>query len=249
MSAADRILVPNRFRVQLHPADLEAFGELTETLATDLAEGALAFARSHRYAVIDRPRVDLAADERLGRGEIRVLASFAERRKAAPSADPPRRPQAEGTDGASGSLRGAGSAAGQAGAVPATASAAADLPFDPSDPGLISRTMVFTIPTVDAPVARLRELRPNGTEREITIDGAPLSIGRADDNSLVINDSRVSRHHARLQARRGTLVFTDLGSTNGSRVNGSRVAEVVLGEGDRIEVGDTVLVVESVPGG
>lgn len=253
MSAADRILVPNRFRVQLHPADLEAFGELTETLATDLAEGALAFARTHRYAVIDRPRVDLAADERLGRGDIRVLASFAERRKAAPSAEPPLRPKGEeGSDGASGSLRGARSAVGEPGVVPITASVEADAPFDPGDPGdpgLISRTMVFTIPTVDAPVARLRELRPNGTEREITIDGAPLSIGRADDNSLVINDSRVSRHHARLQARRGTLVFTDLGSTNGSRVNGSRVAEVVLGEGDRIEVGDTVLVVESVPGG
>ncbi len=250
MSAADRILVPNRFRVQLHPADLEAFGELTETLATDLAEGALAFARSHRYAVIDRPRVDLAADERLGRGEVRVLASFAERRKAAPFANPsPGPPGEEGSDGAGESLPDAGSAAGAAGAVPATASAAADPPFDPSDPGLISRTMVFTVPTVDAPMARLRELRPNGTEREIIIDGAPLSIGRADDNTLVIHDSRVSRHHARLQARRGTLVFTDLKSTNGSRVNGSSVAEVVLGEGDRIEVGDTVLVVESVPGG
>lgn len=251
MSAADRILVPNRFRVQLHPEDLEAFGELTETLATDLAEGALAFARSHRYAVIDRPRVDLAADQRVGRGEIRVLASFAERRKATPSADPSTGPQAQDgpRDGVTGGLVEAGSSAEDAGAVPPPAPATADVPFDPSDPGLISRTMVFTVPTVGAPLARLREVRPNGTEREITLDGAPLSIGRADDNALVIHDSRVSRHHARLQARRGTLVFTDLGSTNGSRVNGSRVTEVVLGEGDRIEVGDTVLVVESVPGG
>jgi pSer/pThr/pTyr-binding forkhead associated (FHA) protein len=44
-------------------------------------------------------------------------------------------------------------------------------------------------------------------------------------------------------------VLTDLGSTNGSRVNGARVDEVVLGEGDRIELGDTVLVVESVSAG
>jgi hypothetical protein len=250
MSAADRILVPNRFRVQLHPEDLEAFGELTETLATELAEGALAFARTHRYAVIDRPRVDLAADQRVGRGEIRVLASFAERHEAAPSAEPSpgRHAEAGPRHGVSGSLGEAGSAAEAGEGVPPSPSATADAPFDPSDPGLISRTMVFTVPTVDGPLARLRELRPNGTEREITLDGAPLSIGRADDNALVIHDSRVSRHHARLHARRGTLVFTDLGSTNGSRVNGSRVAEVVLGEGDRIEVGDTVLVVESVPG-
>ncbi|HEY0444156.1 MAG TPA: DUF3662 and FHA domain-containing protein [Candidatus Limnocylindrales bacterium] len=257
MSAADRIIVPNRFRVQLHPDDLETFGELAPTIATDLAEGALAFARAHRYAVIDRPRVDLVSDDRVGRGEIRVLARFAERRKATPAAAggtpdglaPPRAAEDEplntapGTDGSTPGAR-LGAADGAGADAPADAQA-----FDPADPRFISRTMVFTVPTVEAPLARLRELRPNGTQREITLDGAPLSIGRADDNTLVIHDSRVSRHHARLQARRGTLVFTDLGSTNGSRVNGSRVAEVVLGEGDRIEVGDTVLVVESVPAG
>ena len=43
-------------------------------------------------------------------------------------------------------------------------------------------------------------------------------------------------------------MFTDLRSTNGSRVNGARVEEVVLGQGDRIEVGDTTLVVQSVAG-
>lgn len=64
----------------------------------------------------------------------------------------------------------------------------------------------------------------------------------------MLEDSRVSRHHGRLNARRGTLVYSDLGSTNGSRVNGVRVSEVVLGEGDRIEIGDTVLVVEALAG-
>jgi pSer/pThr/pTyr-binding forkhead associated (FHA) protein len=42
-------------------------------------------------------------------------------------------------------------------------------------------------------------------------------------------------------------VLTDLGSTNGSRVNGVAIDEVVLGEGDRIQLGDTILIVESVP--
>ena len=41
------------------------------------------------------------------------------------------------------------------------------------------------------------------------------------------------------------LVLTDLGSTNGCRVNGVRVDEVVLGSGDTIELGDTVLVVDA----
>ena len=64
----------------------------------------------------------------------------------------------------------------------------------------------------------------------------------------MLADARVSRHHARLQTRRGTLVFTDLGSTNGSRVNGVRVDECALGTGDRVQVGDTILLVEQLPG-
>lgn len=233
MSGADRTLVPNRFRVHLNPEDLEAFGELTATLATDLAEGALAFARTHHYTLVDRPRVDLVADPAVGKGEIRVQARFAERESggrvanaAAPNEPRPVAPP-EPMPG------------------PAPQGPA---PSPAPDPRFISQTMIFAAPVVDAPAARLREVRPNGTEREIALDGAPLSIGRSNDNGLVIHDSRVSRHHARLQARRGALVFTDLASTNGSRVNGSRVAEVALGEGDRIEIGDTVLVVESVDG-
>jgi hypothetical protein len=112
-----------------------------------------------------------------------------------------------------------------------------------------TRTMLFQVPVVAGPVARLREIRPDGTQREVEVDGALLTIGRGSDNGLVIHDSRISRHHARLQARRGTLILTDLGSTNGLRVNGVRVDEVVLGEGDEIELGDTILVVESVLAG
>ena len=63
----------------------------------------------------------------------------------------------------------------------------------------------------------------------------------------MLSDSRVSRRHARLTARDGVLVLTDLGSTNGTRVNGHRVTEMVLGAGDRIQIGETSLVVEAAP--
>lgn len=115
----------------------------------------------------------------------------------------------------------------------------------PDGPASSSRTAIFAVPIAEAPIARLRELRPDGSATIVAVDGGSLTIGRASDNRLVLDDGRVSRHHARLQARRGALVFTDLGSTNGSRVNGVRVAEIVLGEGDRIEIGGTVLIVES----
>jgi hypothetical protein len=111
-----------------------------------------------------------------------------------------------------------------------------------------TETLVFRRPAPAPARAILRVTGRDGSERTIEVDGTPLTVGRASDNALVLGDPRVSRHHARLQARRGTLVLTDLGSTNGSRVNGVRVDECALGVGDRVVVGDTVLVIEQLPG-
>ena len=111
-----------------------------------------------------------------------------------------------------------------------------------------THTMVYRRPAPPAARALLRVCAPDGTERTIEVDGSPLDLGRSADNRLVLADPRVSRRHGRLQARRGTLVYIDLGSTNGSRVNGIRVDEIALGMGDRVQVGDTVLVVETLPG-
>ena len=111
-----------------------------------------------------------------------------------------------------------------------------------------TQTLVFRRPAPSAARALLRVWSPDGTERTIEVDGTPLTLGRSRDNGLVLADTRVSRQHGRLQARRGTLVYTDLGSTNGSRVNGIRVDEIALGVGDRLVLGDTILVVETLPG-
>ena len=89
-----------------------------------------------------------------------------------------------------------------------------------------------------------RRATRSATTREVVVEGGSLTIGRATDNDLVALDGLVSRHHGRIVGRRGTLVYADLGSTNGSRVNGVPVTEVVLGVGDRLEVGDTAVIVE-----
>ncbi len=115
---------------------------------------------------------------------------------------------------------------------------------DPIGPMDLSATAVYTKPQPDAPRALLRAVDPDGRTREVVIEGTVLTIGRADDNDLIARDVRVSRHHGRIVGRRGTLVYVDLGSTNGSRVNGEAVSEVVLGVGDRLQVGDTAIVVE-----
>jgi hypothetical protein len=105
-------------------------------------------------------------------------------------------------------------------------------------------TTVFTLPEPRIPRAMLRVTDPDGRTRDLTIEPGGLTIGRAGDNDLVARDVRVSRHHGRIAGRRGTLVYSDLGSTNGSKVNGEPVTEVVLGVGDRLQIGNTTLVLE-----
>jgi hypothetical protein len=120
---------------------------------------------------------------------------------------------------------------------PADASATGDS----ADP---MATAVFLLPQSRSPRAVLRATDPDGRTREVIIETGGLTIGRAEDNAFVARDVRVSRHHGQIIGRRGTLVYVDLGSTNGSKVNGEPITEVVLGVGDRLEVGDTELVLE-----
>lgn len=68
-----------------------------------------------------------------------------------------------------------------------------------------------------------------------------IRIGRQSDNDLVLNDPGVSRHHAEVINHNGTCTLHDLGSTNGTYVNGSVVNEHALRDGDRISVGSTVV--------
>jgi hypothetical protein len=72
-----------------------------------------------------------------------------------------------------------------------------------------------------------------------------LLIGRDQQNDVVLDDTRVSRKHAEIRLRLGRYTLYDLQSTNGTYVNGRRVAEVVLNDGDRISVAGLDLIFHS----
>lgn len=69
----------------------------------------------------------------------------------------------------------------------------------------------------------------------------PVTIGREEDNTIQLNDDRISRFHAKLQDHSGRVILTDLDSTNGTRVNGHPIQMRVLQQGDVIAVGRCVL--------
>ena len=70
--------------------------------------------------------------------------------------------------------------------------------------------------------------------------GAPVRLGRALDNDIVVADASVSRHHASIEARNGSFVLRDLGSQNGTWIGERRITEAALGPGDLLRLGDAV---------
>ena len=75
------------------------------------------------------------------------------------------------------------------------------------------------------------------TGQSFKVGASAARIGRSPDNDLILRDPATSGHHARLE-RRGTQYFiVDLGSTNGTLVNGEPVQEKELKHGDKVTIG------------
>jgi hypothetical protein len=91
---------------------------------------------------------------------------------------------------------------------------------------------------VDVPERPAMLMRPDGTAVALR-DG--LRIGRADENDVVLRDGRVSRTHARIVDAGGGFALEDLGSSNGTFVDGHPVRRARLLAGMKIVLGETVL--------
>lgn len=88
------------------------------------------------------------------------------------------------------------------------------------------------------PSLKIKE--PSG-EREAKITGSRLTIGRLPENDIVLIDETISRHHAELILKHGDYILKDLGTRNGTWVNGERIKEIKLKNGDEIKIGTITL--------
>src|SRR5258706_4950887 len=85
-----------------------------------------------------------------------------------------------------------------------------------------------------------------GAERRESFDRTEISVGRVQGNDLMLPKGNVSKRHARLLFRDGRFIVTDLKSTNGTYVNGRKIAQAtIVREGDKIYIGDFVLRIEA----
>jgi pilus assembly protein CpaF len=89
-----------------------------------------------------------------------------------------------------------------------------------------------------------------GAERKEAFEKNEINVGRVQGNDLMLPKGNVSKHHARLLFRDGRFIVTDLKSTNGTYVNGRKIAQAtIVREGDKIYIGDFVIRLESAGAG
>jgi hypothetical protein len=209
--AGGRTLVPNRYVIDLSPYDHSRLAPYAAALAQELAQSQAEFIGEQGWTVYGDVIVEIERGDGLDTGMFRVTAEVYTGGDVAPQSAPP--------------------------------------PYDPGPP----MGQGYDQPQGYGQPQGYQQQPAYGQQpgrgvRLIANDGRtyPLSIGstvigRGDQANLRLPDVGISRRHARLDYDGAQVVLTDLGSTNGSMVNGQRISAVALNPGDMIQIGTTTL--------
>ena len=221
-----RAYAPSDYRVLINTVDHTALDPANGSLRSDLSESLRVYARGHGFTLLARPVVTIEPSTVVPQGDIRVFAT--------PPVVP--EPLSNGHDRA-----GQESSQALAGDLGVTDDSDGDseAPFD-----LSQATAVYKAPTLNAPHAVLAIRCPGQPVSRIDVRQGTIRLGRSLDNDIVLADERVSRRHGQIGVRHGMLVYTDLGSTNGSFLNSSRVTEIALGPTDVLLLGSSTITIE-----
>jgi Protein of unknown function (DUF3662)/FHA domain len=214
-----RTYVPNHYEVTLNPQDFSEFEPFRHSLEHNMAEFISDLASERGYSLVSRPRVSLQSDPGIPRRGIDIAAQLSDEPAASALA---------------------GEQAGDAQA------ASQEAPIDRTHAMPLVGGNRHTGRGVHPPTAPPRaSLQPLGGEmagRDFPLTKTLISIGRGLDNDLVIDDPRVSRHHAQITFRHGHYLLRDQRSTNGTFVNDQPIETVVLASNDRVSIGGFELV-------
>jgi len=218
-----RVLAPNVYDVRLGPTDYDNLAEWSGQLASELADMVSEHIDDEGWQVFGQVQVRLERAEDLPTGVFEVSSHVAD-----PAARPGSRADAVAVPPAP-PLHGSG-------AVPPLPPLPGRVATDTGrqHPSVVGRAGskpgVTHVLVVDGP----------GTRHELTT-GRNV-IGRGTDADIRLPDTGVSRKHVDVVLDSGTAVVEDLGSTNGTLVNGRRVTRQALSDGDVIRIGHSVLV-------
>jgi hypothetical protein len=239
-----KVYAPNVYTVLLSPDDDDKLGAFAATLAAELATFLVGHARERDYELASKPVVRFLVDDHLKIGRFDVIAELA-------SPDEIEAEMAEYGDRFSASStpstaqREAPEAAARA-AARATAgpAAAAAVVGGAVGAGVPTGTPGASPPDAPSPAtpARFATVTVTGIDHDVVLSGDRVVVGRLASCDICLHDRNVSRQHAAFLARRDGWAITDLGSTNGTLLNGLAVSDKPLEDGDIVTVGITELV-------
>lgn len=218
-----RVLAPNVYIVSLGRTDFEHLGQWSEQLADELADMVSEHIDDEGYQVFDKVIVRLERDSDLPTGVFEVSSQVADPARPASRED-------------------------LAVAAP-PANGHPPLPPLPALPPLRGR--VATDTGKQGPSFTGRAGSRHGVTHVLVVDGPGTRhelttgrnvIGRGTEADIRLPDTGVSRKHVDVVLDGGTATVEDLGSTNGTLVNGRRVSRQALVDGDVIRIGHSVLV-------
>jgi pSer/pThr/pTyr-binding forkhead associated (FHA) protein len=92
-------------------------------------------------------------------------------------------------------------------------------------------------------------LKENGAPVTLQMEQDVIAIGRSKENNIVIKNIKASRRHARIERIGATYQITDLGSGNGTKVNGKKIDFQALNKGDEIAIGDARITLKAIDDG
>jgi hypothetical protein len=207
------VLVPNVFRIALSSADHERLSRYGVTLPRELGTVVVETVAERGWLLIGPVKIRIERDELIPAGRYRLVGRIEEVEGWGPRPEELTAPSAPETTGNGERAHDDVAEEDEDGD---------DGPIGVADPLLVVRT------GVDAGA-------------KLLLDGGRVTAGRGSSCDLVVRDTTVSREHAAFVRRGDVWWVIDLGSTNGSRVNGLRAAEHPIAPGDRIELGDVVV--------
>jgi hypothetical protein len=230
-----QVLAPNRYRVTLSPSDYERLSPWEVQLTNSLAELVQEYLDENRWGTIGDIEVYLALDDQLHTGVFGVAARMVSQ------APPRRRPHDSLSLPVVPGLR-----PGEYAQPYAPSGPPPQQHFGAPPPSPYAAPAASPAPQQAPPVGQPRRgaasLIVDGTNQRFDLRVGSNVVGRGSDSDLQLLDQGVSRRHLDIQFDGDTATAYDLGSTNGTTVNGHEVGSQVLRHGDVIRVGHTRVV-------
>ncbi len=224
-----RRIGPDKFAITLSDLDREALANDERALIEELSAAAIAYIRDEGLDILTAIDVIFSTDASLDSGQLKITASITR----------PESPENSQTSEPSLDASSAIDPIAEAPPHPAV-----ELP-PPSVTPAPEPVIIHDEPKPSPASAAIAAIVEEGGTRH-PVGDTKLRMGRSTDNSVQIADNQASRLHAEVRYENGRHLIVDLGSTNGTFVNGTQIKETyTLSHGDIIKIGATELRYES----